>query len=359
MINRDVSSALNFLGDKKKTDNYKTTTLFIKIVSKWFTLITSRSPSVALGKKIGDEKSENKFNETVKFLESVRDLFRDIEIGKKKDFKSVQTGIMLTTQSFIDLTKYLISKRKYLYVLGGRFTQECVENLFSNIRKKFPVPNALQFKHSLKILSVSQYFQELNNTNYEQDDGNLIADFLKRFNKDKSKVVEQIPVIPLEAENKVINMNNFEMNSLYNVCGYVISRICKLNRVCNDCINSAGSKTYLNSNIKYSKFVQLKCYRTNTLFFVNNETFNYFFEMEIIFRKYIPYLKNTLNCDLVKFFTQKMAHIRCDTLNNCHDLFNKIMIYFIRFRIRTSSKNEMLKKPIFNSKTMAMHSIIK
>lgn len=147
------------------------------------------------------------------------------------------------------------------------------------------------------------------------------------------------------------------MNSLYNLCGYVISRMSKINKVCDYCLNSAGSKVY-NSNIKYSKFVYLRCFRRKTLFFVNDETFNYFYQMEIIIRKYTPYFKN-INCNLIKFFTRKMVDIRCDTLHNCHNLFNKIMKYFIRFRVRILCKKEVLKKPVFSSKTMAMHSIIK
>ncbi|KYN12957.1 hypothetical protein ALC57_14869 [Trachymyrmex cornetzi] len=83
LLNRDVSSALNFLAEERDKNDYKTTALFIEIASKWFTLITSRSPLVALGKT-----SVNKFNETIEFLECVRDLFRDMEIGeKKKRFK--------------------------------------------------------------------------------------------------------------------------------------------------------------------------------------------------------------------------------------------------------------------------------
>lgn len=137
MLNRDVSSAINFLGNEKKEDNYKMTALFIKIISKWFTLITSRTPLVALGKKAGDEKSEKKFYESIEFLQSIIDLFRNMEIGKDKRFKPVQTGVMITTQSLIELTKYFINNRDYLYVLGGRFTQDCVENLFLTLGTNF------------------------------------------------------------------------------------------------------------------------------------------------------------------------------------------------------------------------------
>lgn len=361
MLNRDVSSALNILAEEQTRDDYKTTALFIEIVSKWFTLITSRTPVVALGKKAENENSETMFNQNIQFLESVIDLFCDMEIGKNKQFKPVQAGIMLTTQSLIKLTMYLINNRGYAYVLGGRFTQDCVENLFSNVRKRFPIPNTLQFKQSLKILSVSQYLQALENTSYEQDDGVLLSHFsLKRKRRcqtDVSQVFEEEPVIPLEAENRVIHLNNLEMNSLYSVSGYILSRICNTNTICTKCLDSAGSKTF-NPTIKFSTLVQLRCYKKNALFFVNNETFNYFHEMEVIFRQYIPYLKH-VKYDLLTFFLHKMAHLYCNNLINCHNISNIIMKRFIRFRLKIECEKGRLKTPVFSSLTMARHSIVK
>lgn len=80
VFNRSSSSALNYMSENNET--YKTT--FIQIVSKWFTLITSRHASVALGKKAEFVESENKFNECVKFLETVIELFRNIKIENKR-----------------------------------------------------------------------------------------------------------------------------------------------------------------------------------------------------------------------------------------------------------------------------------
>jgi len=68
IFNRNSSSALNYMSEKYDNEEYKTIAFFIEIVSKWFTLITSRHASVALGKKPESIKSENKFNEAVNFL---------------------------------------------------------------------------------------------------------------------------------------------------------------------------------------------------------------------------------------------------------------------------------------------------
>lgn len=87
---------------------------------------------MALGKKENDERTQNKFNESIEFLNSVIELFRDIKIGSDQRFKPVQRGVMITTKSVIELTKYLINERGYFYVLA-RLSQDCVENVFSNI----------------------------------------------------------------------------------------------------------------------------------------------------------------------------------------------------------------------------------
>lgn len=98
-----------------------------------------------------------KYKTTVDFLESCIALFQDMQVGNKGIFKPVQAGLMITTKSYLKLTDYLIRERGFVYVLGARFSNDFVENLFSNIRKKFPIPNAVQFKCSLKQITVSQY----------------------------------------------------------------------------------------------------------------------------------------------------------------------------------------------------------
>lgn len=118
---RDVSSAMKFYPEEKGKKEFNTTAAFIEIISKWFTLVTARTPRVALGKTSSNEEKETKFNSNIAFLQSVVELFREIKIGQKSAFKPVQSGIMITTSS-IDLTKYFVNERKYAYVLSGRFT---------------------------------------------------------------------------------------------------------------------------------------------------------------------------------------------------------------------------------------------
>ena len=69
-----------------------------------------------------------------------------------------------------ELVDYLLEKRDFKFLLTSRLTQDCVENLFSVIRQKNAIPNALQFKHNLKLISVSMYMRSIESGNYDFDD---------------------------------------------------------------------------------------------------------------------------------------------------------------------------------------------
>lgn len=258
------------------------------------------------------------------------ELFQETKIGQKSTFKPVQSGIVITTSSIIDLTQYLVHERKYQYVLTARFTQDCLENLFSCIRVKQPTPNALQFKQNLKLIAISQYLKSPYSSNYNKDDGEIIGCSL---NTHKAKTVEECTAIVLHPKDNIY-IDNIELNLLYNIAGYIISSIIKCTRVCLECLDSVGSKQY-DPNQKYSKLVQLRCFRKNTLFFVNNETFTYFYNMEVIIRQYHSHFKNT-QCNFLAFYLDKMKDIRCYTIKHCHNLPSKIMKRFIVYRMRIS-----------------------
>lgn len=148
VLSTDISSALEFLADENNDPQYITKAWFVKTIAKWFTTMTSRHSSVALGKLHID-----KFNDSVSFLYECIDFFKKLTVGKKGQFKPVQKGIIIIT-SILELTNYLLEERAFQFVFTGHFTQNCVQNLFSTIRSKNPVPNGIQFKNNLKLISI-------------------------------------------------------------------------------------------------------------------------------------------------------------------------------------------------------------
>ena len=103
--------------------------------------MTSRTCKLALG-----IKDASMYNNSISFLHEVIDIFTQIKIGNG-EFKPVQRGIMISTTSVINVTEYLIKTRKFSFILTSRFSQDCVENLFSQIRRKNVIPNPLQGFH--------------------------------------------------------------------------------------------------------------------------------------------------------------------------------------------------------------------
>lgn len=57
----------------------------------------------------------------------------------------------------LELQHYLLNERGFGFVLGSRFSQDCVENLFSAVRSIQKKPPARAFKNILKLIAVSQF----------------------------------------------------------------------------------------------------------------------------------------------------------------------------------------------------------
>lgn len=93
--------------------------------------MTSRNPTLALSKY-----NKNKYEECHLFLLEVINLFQKLTTGEKGHYKPVQTGVIISTNSILHLTEYLLNDKAYKFVLTGRFSQDCLENFFSVIRSK-------------------------------------------------------------------------------------------------------------------------------------------------------------------------------------------------------------------------------
>jgi hypothetical protein len=73
------------------------------------------------------------------------------------------------------LVHYFVIEKKYDFLFTGNLTQCCLENIFSVVRSKHPVPTALQFKQELKLLSVSQYLKSIKNSSYDDAKVSLLS----------------------------------------------------------------------------------------------------------------------------------------------------------------------------------------
>lgn len=355
VMSHAVGAALHFYGEETQSNDFIATAIFISKMAKWFRLLTSRSLKLALSK----HKPE-KFNEAIDYLKEIMDLIQNMNVGIKKLWKPFQTGILISTKSAIELSTYLIDKIGFKYILTARFTQDCLENLFSLLRTKHVIPSALQVKNDLKIVTVAQFMKNVSNSSYDEDDRLFFSEFLdvmteKKRNKDTSMKNKNINAENIVLDNKKKIVFNFlELNCLYYIGGYIINSIKEKQTVCNFCVNATGSRN--STDYPYASLTRHKCYEEETLFFINETMFKFIVSMEVIFRSFYETVW-TLDIDLNKFFISKMQKIFF-SLPECHKLREKIIKKYVSFRIKSMcGVNTTGVNPEFMqaSKSIAMH----
>lgn len=91
-------------------------------------------------------------------------------MGKTAHWKPSQAGLLISTTVVLCLSDELLKKRGYRYLLTGRLIQDCLENIFSVVRLRKPIPSAYDVKCALKMICVSRYLHTPTSSNYNEDD---------------------------------------------------------------------------------------------------------------------------------------------------------------------------------------------
>lgn len=186
VFNDETSSALKFLAEERSKEEYYTTAWFVDLIFRWFRIMTARHPAFALGTKNMEcyENARAHLKETIQF-------FSLVNVGKKNQWKPFQTSVVISTTAFLEVSEYLLNERDLKFILGSRFTQDCLENVFSVVRSKNEVPNCLQVKNNIKLISISQYMKNVSSGNYDEDDRTFLSEFLDILQNRKNNTDEQ------------------------------------------------------------------------------------------------------------------------------------------------------------------------
>lgn len=181
VLNRSVAAGIRvLLLMGKLPPEASTTAWFLDQVDRWLTFMTSRNVSTGMSLL-----KESQHEDAVQFLEETSTLFAGLSIKKdaQKDcFKPVQAGLLVSTRSTLELQQKLLHEQKFKFVLLGRLTQDALENLFSCVRSKNPVPRALEFKLTLRLIMLSQFFKPSRKGCYAIDDRVDLMEFLAEQN---------------------------------------------------------------------------------------------------------------------------------------------------------------------------------
>lgn len=221
LFNVDTAAALRMLvetnDEKICSEDAPTTAWFVESIFKWFKLMSSRTTKLAIS-----HFNENTYEETIMFLKDMIDLFEKIEIGTetKKCWKPIQTGIVMATTAILHVEKLFLEDLGFSFLLLSRFSTDALENLFSSLRSKNPVPRGLEFRSSLKTATLSLFLRSSKDSSYADADGFMLAGMGSSKRKHDG-------VGSVHNPDDMLNLEVLEQESLTYLAGYVVRCIKK------------------------------------------------------------------------------------------------------------------------------------
>lgn len=332
LFNVDTGAALRILVEKGLLEKSALTTAwFIETVAKWFCIMTSRTTKLALSNVTETERQAS-----IGFLKNFVVLFEGLSIGSVKNapWKPVQTGAILSTLSVLELQEYFLSFCKFRFLFLSRFCQDALENFFSTLRAKHPIPRLYEFKCALRSATLAQFLHTSADGSYTKDGGFLLAD-LSSDNEDSTRETVLIP-----ADIQDINMLEYE--SFLYFAGYVVHSAKKLVKNCDACVSA------MTGNKDVPRLTQLKSYKEKLAMcvVVSEAVVEVLKVAESQFQKNKEqHIHNHVPVSATKIAVKNA--ISCNTLfPRCHNVLEAILSVFFSARIHIQVRKETLARSV-------------
>nr|XP_050038196.1 uncharacterized protein LOC126535352 isoform X1 [Dermacentor andersoni]XP_050042913.1 uncharacterized protein LOC126540168 isoform X1 [Dermacentor andersoni] len=247
---REAPAGIRYLIKQKILDpEAETTAWFLELVFKWYALMSSRHPSTALSLEHMD-----KYHAAIDVLCLASETIRGTNMGSTSQWKPSQAGFLIATSVIIRLQDVLLRSEGYKFFLTSRLLQDCLENLFSVIRLRKPVPSAYDVKCALKLVCVSQFFHTPSTTSYDVDDAQYLIDLLSAGMQEQTAA--EIEAIDDSEIPFVEEVTSAECEILFHIGGFLIKGILKSIGHCEQCKpallgSSSSEHAYLTSLKEY------------------------------------------------------------------------------------------------------------
>lgn len=157
----------------------------------------------------------------------------------------------------------------------------------------------------------------------------------------KKNILEEDSQFNLE-EQPYIELNIAERNSLFSLAGYLISKINNTKSVCEECLSSilaSQSDSILNKNAQLSLE---KANDINKFFFVKDNVFDFFYEMEVTCRNVtqnFSSVQQNISEKCVKEL-EKIIHSFDESCDKHDKISNVIIKKFVLLRLKISKQKK-------------------
>lgn len=315
------------------------TAWFIKVVRIWFDIMNGRT----LDKAITPLNASAKLSEITEFKYIIT------QLKFSNSWKPVQTGIKLTTLSFIALVKELLSEN-FKFILPARFNQDCLESLFSTLRRHTNSdPNALQAMRGLRMITMSQFIDDRTEKfNYEKDNDVHIAKLIQS-KPVKSTSIDQSTEICIKSydnydfhKDNLPENNMVEINAINMFVGGAICKTLKKNKnTCRSCKQNVVSSHSEQNNEQQSIFIS--CIERQNLVYPDSLFFSTILKVNTLIDIELQSCSSHTNLkDHIYFVCRKNINLSNYDCKKCNFLTSFLMFYIHLKQIaliKTTKKN--------------------
>jgi len=172
-----------------------------------------------------------------------------MRVGEEGHWKPSRRGVLILVASILGLQKYYLEVGKYSFLLLGHLTQDCLENLFSCIRLRQALPNAVSLLQNLKVITLAMYNTFLKGSNYDYEESSFVVNPLSEARKKAaSRSAEQATMtetentfnpVPQVTSEDLESIPDWEGNVIYGMAGSVLHSLqISSNTLCSTCVDS-------------------------------------------------------------------------------------------------------------------------
>ena len=345
-LSRATADALELsVNEFDKPKEWLTTAYFVRQMGRWFELMTSRDSNSCFSLNDMD-----KYAAHIDWLEWFRDEFflkltNTGEYGNQE--KPYHKGVWLSTTSMIQHCHYYLIVKGFKYLLGGRFSSDCLENYFSQVRRRHRSPTCLYFRYCFKALLVLHHMKFVKKGSYGEDKGceNWMTELkdIKRLQLEKQWWDEDQDVFDIVIGDRIEKELDQEMVLNY-VVGYMFKKtICTVS-YCDKC-KDQFTQEFCDASDE-QKLIVMKCYTPDALTIPSNFGYKLFSIVESTFlenmEKIMEGQERYIDCLIVKL-SEKIRSLN-PSMITCHlDLllrrFMKIRMHFHARQLTVDAKN--------------------
>ncbi|XP_052131481.1 uncharacterized protein LOC113214366 isoform X6 [Frankliniella occidentalis] len=370
VFNNSTGVGLKHMAKVHNDPSYYTTAWFVEQMNVFFELVTCRSRGLAIS-----TRNPHAFEKALGLIDLMDRIFTGLRIGQKGEWKPCQRGMRVLCESYCQLITYFLEERNYSFLMLGRFTSDCIENIFSLVRFRQAVPNAQAFLHCLKVVTLAQISESIKGSSYDYEESVTLSDkydfleeararYFERAERDFFNSVDELSQNPVRHMTPAdfASMDDTEKLVLYDMAGSTMAGLLSSRMTfCDKCVESARHK---DSNphpcssvtdMKEFTFFKEKNDNSKKLFYVSDDVFRAILCAETTFRMYRERTLKLQHTDVLQYFVSNLMYVwNGSSLHDCHGLKRRILEYFILGRLKEHAKRsrEDIKNANANTQTV-------